>query len=116
LTNDENLTKETYTHGYNRAQQTHLRRNVDTHGGFFTPHLKKGMKVLDCGCGPGSITLGFAEIVDQGETVGIDIGTPVIETANKLAADQENASFQEASICFLTRISTLYSFTKSLNT
>jgi len=28
---------------------------------------------MDCGCGPGSITLGLAEIVTPGQVIGIDI-------------------------------------------
>ena len=95
---EEHNTKETYTHGYAGAAQNHVGRSVETHAGFFTPHLKPGMRVLDCGCGPGSITLGLAKIVTPGETVGIDIGTPVIDMARNLAAGEENVSFQEASI------------------
>jgi ubiquinone/menaquinone biosynthesis C-methylase UbiE len=39
------------------------------------------MRVLDCGCGPGSITLGLAEVVAPGEVVGINIEVPQIELA-----------------------------------
>ena len=31
------------------------------------------MRVLDLGCGPGSITLGLAETVAPGEVVGVDL-------------------------------------------
>lgn len=95
---EELKSKETYTHGYASAAQGHLSRSAETHAGFFTPHLKPGMRVLDCGCGPGSITLGLAKLVAPGETVGIDIGAPVIDMARNLAAGEENVSFQEASI------------------
>jgi ubiquinone/menaquinone biosynthesis C-methylase UbiE len=36
------------------------------------PFLRSGMTLLDCGCGPGSITLDFAEILSPGEVVGLD--------------------------------------------
>ncbi len=98
MAEEQNNTKETYTHGYQGAAQTHLGRNVDTHAGFFTSHLEPGMRLLDCGCGPGTITLGLAEIVSPGETVGIDIGARVIEMANGVGADQANLTFQEGSI------------------
>ncbi len=42
---------------------------------FLTPHLRPGMRLLDCGCGVGSITLDLAEMVAPGETVGIDMDT-----------------------------------------
>jgi ubiquinone/menaquinone biosynthesis C-methylase UbiE len=34
---------------------------------FFLPHLQSGMTLLDCGCGPGSLTLGLAEAVAPGQ-------------------------------------------------
>ena len=91
-------TKEVYTHGYGTAARRHLGRTVETHAAFFTPHLKPGMRVLDCGCGPGSITVGLADVVAPGETVGFDIGPSVIATANDLVGDRTNVRFEEASI------------------
>ena len=38
--------------------------------GFFLPHLHPGTRVLDVGCGVGSITLDLAEIVAPGQVVG----------------------------------------------
>ena len=35
-------------------------RSFRTHGGFIEPYLKLGMNVLDCGCGPGTISIGLA--------------------------------------------------------
>jgi len=37
------------------------------------------MRVLDCGCGPASITVGLARTVAPGETVGIDLAPAQIE-------------------------------------
>ena len=56
-------------------------RIAKTHGAFLLPHLRAGMRVLDCGCGPGSITLGLAEVVAPGEVVGINIEVSQIELA-----------------------------------
>jgi ubiquinone/menaquinone biosynthesis C-methylase UbiE len=42
-------------------------RSAEVEGTFFLRHLKPGMKVLDVGCGPGSITLGFARAVAPGD-------------------------------------------------
>jgi ubiquinone/menaquinone biosynthesis C-methylase UbiE len=49
-------------------------RHAATHAAFFVPYVKPGMQIPDRGCGPGSITLDFAEIVAPGRAIGIDIG------------------------------------------
>jgi ubiquinone/menaquinone biosynthesis C-methylase UbiE len=47
-----------YTPGHtSNATDFMSRRSVQSHGAFFMPHLTNGLSVLDCGCGPGSITL-----------------------------------------------------------
>ena len=38
-------------------------RTADKEAAFFLPHLRPGMRLLDLGSGPGSITLGLAEKV-----------------------------------------------------
>jgi SAM-dependent methyltransferase len=57
------------------------------------------MSLLDCGCGPGSITLDLAQAVAPGRVIGIDIEPRQIEAARTLAADQRvtNACFEVAS-------------------
>jgi len=67
-------TKERYTLGYSsqtiqRLQQRTAAKEAD----FLLPHLSAGMRLLDCGCGPGSITVGLAEAVAPGGVVGVDI-------------------------------------------
>jgi len=46
------------------------------------------MSLLDCGCGPGSITADFAEIVAPGEVIGIDIEPLQVERAQTLARER----------------------------
>jgi len=59
-------------------------RHASTHAAFFTDYVKSGMSILDCGCGPGSITLDLAELVSPGQAVGIDIESTQIEKARML--------------------------------
>ena len=50
------------------------RRTAARSAAFLLPHLRPGMRLLDFGCGPGSITVGLAGVVAPGEVVGVDIG------------------------------------------
>jgi SAM-dependent methyltransferase len=50
------------------------------------------MRVLDVGCGPGSITLGFAQIVAPADVVGIDIEQSQIAAAQALASERGTAN------------------------
>jgi len=64
---------ENYTPGHSAcAIQFMERRRAETHAAFFTPHLRPGMHLLDCGCGPGSITIGLARLIQPGKVVAID--------------------------------------------
>jgi len=71
-------------------------RHADTHASFLLPYLRPGMSLMDCGCGPGSITLDFAELVSPGKVVGFDIEPIQIERANSLreARNFENIRFE----------------------
>ncbi len=65
---------EAYTLGYSAGVTRVLQgRTLATCAGFFLPYLRPGMTVLDCGCGPGSLTLEIAERVAPGQVVGIDV-------------------------------------------
>jgi SAM-dependent methyltransferase len=58
------------------------------------------MAVLDCGCGPGSITVDFAEIVAPGLVVGVDIAEEQLAGARSLAAQRgiSNVRFERGDI------------------
>jgi ubiquinone/menaquinone biosynthesis C-methylase UbiE len=56
-------------------------RRTATDASHLVPHLRPGMRVVDFGCGAGSLSLGFAAIVAPGQVVGFDQSEPAIEQA-----------------------------------
>jgi SAM-dependent methyltransferase len=75
-------------------------RSAEENAGFMLVHLKPGMRVLDIGCGPGSITVGLAAAVAPGEVTGIDIEPSQVELGRKNATDRglDNCRFEVASV------------------
>lgn len=91
--------KDTYTHGHHPAVlAVHSWRTAENSAGFLLPHLTAGQRLLDVGCGPGTITLDLAERVAPGEVVGIDNAADVIATAHdnraQRGADTERVTFR----------------------
>lgn len=78
-------------------------RRAEEWVGFFLPHLQSGMKVLDCGCGVGSITLDLAERVSPGQVVGVDVDETQLAVARKGAAERglTNVSFEQGDVYHL---------------
>ncbi len=92
-------TRERYSLGYGAASDLMADRSLYTQAGFFLHHLRSGSDLLDCGCGPGTITLGLAEEVAPGQVVGIDIEESQITRAEALAVEKgvSNVQFEVAS-------------------
>ena len=87
----------TYTMGYaNDFQKLLSRRNAPANARRLLPHLEPGMRVLDFGCGPGTISMGLAKAVEPGQLHGIDIeGTQIaMASAAATAGGHENAFFR----------------------
>jgi ubiquinone/menaquinone biosynthesis C-methylase UbiE len=90
-----------YIHTTTKLEQGRLeRRTVDTSAAFLVPHLRAGVRLLDCGCGPGSITVGLAAIVAPGEAIGLDPQPAQLDRARALAAEQRasNLRFELGSV------------------
>ncbi|CDR88754.1 uncharacterized protein SPSC_05586 [Sporisorium scitamineum] len=102
----------TYTQGYSEAVlRSHASRTAETSAAFLLPHLKSDAKILDIGCGPGTITTSLAKYVPEGSIVGTDYSAQVVAEAQKrlkqLASEArtdaerkvaERCSFQVASV------------------
>jgi ubiquinone/menaquinone biosynthesis C-methylase UbiE len=67
---------------------------------FFMPHLRPGMRLLDCGCGPGAITVDLAATLAPGDVVGIDIRADALAQARQRAHERglTNVAFQVADV------------------
>jgi SAM-dependent methyltransferase len=92
---------ETYTHSYDdRFVNAIGQRTAARDLAFLLPHLRPGMRVLDCGCGPGSITADVAAQVAPGEVVGVDREASQVEIARRRAAERglTNARFETGSV------------------
>lgn len=76
------------------------RRNAELCAGHLLPHLTSGMRVLDVGCGPGTISVGLANAISPGELHGIDIEESQVEMARAAATagGHEQAEFRVASV------------------
>ena len=85
------------------VQEYYAAREAAAAASFFLPHIQSGMTLLDCGCGPGTITLGLAETAAPGQVVGVDLEPSMIELANAFAEERQvaNVRFQVADICEL---------------
>lgn len=90
---------DSYTPGYGpNVVEFMSKRSFDSHGRFFAAYLTAGVSVLDCGCGPGSITVGIAERISPGTVVGVDRSASQIARASDIAASGSiaNITFQTA--------------------
>ncbi|KAL2848298.1 UbiE/COQ5 methyltransferase [Aspergillus pseudodeflectus] len=74
------------THGWRTAQNS---------AAYLLPHLTPTMKILDIGCGPGSITVDLATYIPQGHITGLEYSEDPLPDARDLAASRgvENVTF-----------------------
>jgi SAM-dependent methyltransferase len=92
---------EEYTPGYTRTASNFMaQRTAASHAAFLVPHLQDSARLLDCGCGPGSISCDFARILSSGHVTGIDREESQIELARSRASEQQlaNMTFKVGSI------------------
>ena len=92
---------DTYTHGHHRSVVAHHgSRTAEDSAAFLLPHLEPGMRLLDVGCGPGSITVGLAKRVAPGRVVGLDVADTILATATEAVerSGLHNVEIQHGSV------------------
>ena len=81
------------------SRTVHARR-TGAAGAFLAPHLRRGTRLIDCGCGPGSITVDLARAVAPGEAIGVDLRDGALTQGCTLARERgtTNVTFHAASV------------------
>ncbi len=90
-----------YTMGYSEEMSRFQARFAQQESlNFLIPHLERGQRLLDVGCGAGHLSLRLARAVAPGELRGVDIEPSQIDLARAVtaAADCRNAAFQVADV------------------
>lgn len=85
-----------YLHGHSAGVlKSHTWRTAANSAAYLVPELTRQARVLDVGCGPGTITKDFAEICNQGKVIGVDASEYIIEKARQdfPVSEHENLSF-----------------------
>lgn len=82
--------KADYVHGHHESVlRSHSARTAANSAAYLLPHLQPHMKMLDVGCGPGTITIDLARLVPEGSIIGIE---PVSEPLEHARANATEAS------------------------
>jgi ubiquinone/menaquinone biosynthesis C-methylase UbiE len=82
--------------GHTDHHKQHAHRRADADLDFLLPYLRPGIRVVDLGCGPGSLTCDMAALVAPAPVVGIDITDSAITMARSLARERglSNLAFE----------------------
>jgi len=80
-----------------------MAQTVENCAAYVLPHVKPTMKILDVGCGVGTLTCDFAKLVPQGSVLGLDQSEDDLVKAREQAASKRitNVSFAAGNVLFL---------------
>ncbi len=98
---------ERYTHGHHESVlRSHVWRTAENSCGYLLPELRPDDRILDVGCGPGTITLDLARLVVQGQVLGIDRSAEVLHQARTetQARGVGNVTFERADVYALDAV------------
>lgn len=90
-------TSDTYLHGHHDSVlRSHRWRTAENSAGYLLARLPTDARVLDVGCGPGTITVDLAARVPDGQVTGIDAAGDVLALARQEAdrRGQANVRFE----------------------
>lgn len=90
-----------YIHGHHSSVlRSHSWRTALNSCPYLIPHITPNARILDVGCGPGTITCDFGRLAPQGSAIGVDASADVLEGARKFASENgvQNVSFMVGDI------------------
>ncbi len=90
-----------YTHGHHESVlRSHTWRTAANSAAYLLGSLEPHMRVLDVGCGPGTITADLAALVPDGHVTGVDRAPEIVEQARATAAGRglANVAFGVADV------------------
>ncbi len=88
---------DTYLHGHHDSVlRSHRWRTAANSAAYLLPRLPRDARLLDIGCGPGTITADLAALVPDGEVIAIDLAPAILRDARAEAGRREltNISFE----------------------
>jgi SAM-dependent methyltransferase len=91
----------TYIHGHHESVlRSHTWRTAENSAAYLLPEMKAGHRVLDIGCGPGTITADLAAIAHEGHVTGVDYAADILPKAAETAAGRglSNVDFEQADV------------------
>jgi len=92
---------DTYLHGHHDSVlRSHRWRTAENSAGYLLARLRPDARVLDVGCGPGTITADLAARVPDGDVLGIDAAGDVLALARQEAErrGQDNVRFEAGDV------------------
>ncbi|WP_030158137.1 class I SAM-dependent methyltransferase [Glycomyces sp. NRRL B-16210] len=76
----------TYIHGHHESVlRSHTWRTAENSAAYLLPELKAEDRVLDIGCGPGTISADLAALAPEGHVTAVDYAPGIVEQAAKEA-------------------------------
>ncbi|MEU3280128.1 class I SAM-dependent methyltransferase [Streptomyces antibioticus] len=82
-----------YTHGHHESVlRSHTWRTAANSAAYLLGSLEPHQRILDIGCGPGTITADLAALVPDGQVTGVDHAAGVLDQARATAAGRALAN------------------------
>ncbi|KAK4501515.1 hypothetical protein PRZ48_007324 [Zasmidium cellare] len=67
---------------------SHRTRSAEKQADYLLPRITATSRILDVGCGPGTITCDFAKLASQGEVIGVDYSETAVGSAQAEAEER----------------------------
>lgn len=99
---NEPTRQDVYTHGHHESVlRGHSWRTAANSAAYLLGHLAPGMRILDVGCGPATITLDLAQLIGpDGDVIGLEVAPDVLDVARANQAERglTNVTFVEGTV------------------